>query len=84
MSQRVIQWSTGNVGAYALRAILSHPELELAGVVEVVLIAVEDARAEADSVIRRATVGYSRSRFARTRSTMNRDRMARPNSGPRT
>jgi 4-hydroxy-tetrahydrodipicolinate reductase len=28
---RVIQWSTGNVGAYALRAILSHPELELAG-----------------------------------------------------
>jgi 4-hydroxy-tetrahydrodipicolinate reductase len=32
MSQRVIQWSTGNVGAYALRAILSHPELELAGV----------------------------------------------------
>jgi 4-hydroxy-tetrahydrodipicolinate reductase len=28
---RVIQWSTGNVGRYALRAILSHPELELAG-----------------------------------------------------
>jgi len=32
MSHRVIQWSTGNVGGYALRAILSHPELELAGV----------------------------------------------------
>ena len=32
MSLRVIQWRTGNVGAYALRAILSHPELELAGV----------------------------------------------------
>ena len=32
MSHRVIQWSTGNVGRYALRAILHHPELELAGV----------------------------------------------------
>ena len=31
MAYRVIQWSTGNVGALALRAILSHPELELAG-----------------------------------------------------
>ena len=30
-SHRVVQWSTGNVGRYALRAILSHPELELAG-----------------------------------------------------
>jgi len=29
---RVIQWSTGNVGTRALRAILRHPELELAGV----------------------------------------------------
>ncbi|MEM7135237.1 MAG: diacylglycerol kinase [Myxococcota bacterium] len=28
---RVIQWSTGNVGKYALRAIIHHPELELAG-----------------------------------------------------
>jgi len=28
---RVIQWSTGNVGRYALRQILDHPELELAG-----------------------------------------------------
>jgi hypothetical protein len=32
MALRVIQWGTGNVGAYALRAILGHPELELAGV----------------------------------------------------
>jgi 4-hydroxy-tetrahydrodipicolinate reductase len=32
MTLRVIQWSTGNVGRYALRAILGHPELELAGV----------------------------------------------------
>ncbi|HVP30900.1 MAG TPA: diacylglycerol kinase [Myxococcota bacterium] len=32
MSYRVIQWSTGNVGRYALRQILDHPELELAGV----------------------------------------------------
>ena len=32
MAYRVTQWSTGNVGRYALRAILGHPELELAGV----------------------------------------------------
>ncbi|NNL67879.1 MAG: diacylglycerol kinase [Myxococcales bacterium] len=31
MGYRVIQWSTGNVGHYALRSILGHPELELAG-----------------------------------------------------
>ncbi len=31
MALRVIQWSTGNVGHYALRAILGHPELELVG-----------------------------------------------------
>jgi hypothetical protein len=29
---RVIQWATGNVGGEALRAILEHPDLELAGV----------------------------------------------------
>jgi 4-hydroxy-tetrahydrodipicolinate reductase len=29
---RVIQWATGNVGRYALRQVLDHPELELAGV----------------------------------------------------
>ncbi|MFO8010500.1 MAG: diacylglycerol kinase [Dehalococcoidia bacterium] len=32
MTYRVIQWSTGNVGASALRAIINHPELELTGV----------------------------------------------------
>src|SRR5262245_2989201 len=32
MAYRVIQWSTGNVGHFALRCILQHPELELAGV----------------------------------------------------
>ncbi len=32
MTHRVIQWGTGNVGRYALRAILNHPELSLAGV----------------------------------------------------
>jgi 4-hydroxy-tetrahydrodipicolinate reductase len=32
MKRKVIQWGTGNVGAYSLRAILGHPELELAGV----------------------------------------------------
>jgi 2,4-diaminopentanoate dehydrogenase len=32
MTYRVIQWGAGNVGAFALGAILDHPELELAGV----------------------------------------------------
>ncbi len=31
MPLKVIQWSTGNVGRYALRAIIDHPELELVG-----------------------------------------------------
>ena len=31
MPFRVIQWSTGNVGRQALRAIIGHPDLELAG-----------------------------------------------------
>ena len=30
---RVVQWGTGNVGRLALRAIIEHPELELAGLV---------------------------------------------------
>ena len=29
---RVNQWSTGNVGKAALRCIIKHPDLELAGV----------------------------------------------------
>jgi 4-hydroxy-tetrahydrodipicolinate reductase len=33
MSYDVIQWSTGNVGAFALRCIIHHPELRLVGVV---------------------------------------------------
>lgn len=32
MSHRVIQWGTGNVGAFSLRCIIEHPDLELAGV----------------------------------------------------
>jgi 4-hydroxy-tetrahydrodipicolinate reductase len=32
MTFRVLQWSTGNVGRASLRAVLAHPELELAGV----------------------------------------------------
>jgi len=32
MRYRVIQWTTGNVGAAALRAIIEHPEMELVGV----------------------------------------------------
>lgn len=31
MGYRVIQWSTGNVGTFALRLILQHPELDLVG-----------------------------------------------------
>jgi 4-hydroxy-tetrahydrodipicolinate reductase len=31
MPYRVIQWSTGNVGRFALRCILGHPQLELVG-----------------------------------------------------
>lgn len=31
MGSKVIQWSTGNVGRYALRSIIGHPELELVG-----------------------------------------------------
>ncbi len=33
MTYRVVQWSTGNVGRYALRAIINHPELELVGLI---------------------------------------------------
>ncbi|SEP05202.1 NAD(P)H-dependent amine dehydrogenase family protein [Trujillonella endophytica] len=29
---RVVQWATGNIGSRALRAVIEHPELELAGV----------------------------------------------------
>ncbi len=32
MTYRVIQWTTGNVGFHALRAIIRHPDLELVGV----------------------------------------------------
>jgi 2,4-diaminopentanoate dehydrogenase len=31
-SHRVVQWSTGTIGVRALRAVIEHPELELAGV----------------------------------------------------
>ena len=31
MTYRVAQWSTGNVGRYALRGIINHPALELVG-----------------------------------------------------
>lgn len=32
MSYRVVQWATGAVGAWGLRQIIDHPDLELAGV----------------------------------------------------
>src|SRR5215467_8994307 len=31
MPYRVVQWSTGNVGTYALRHVIDHPDLELVG-----------------------------------------------------
>ena len=31
MSIRVVTWGTGNVGCYAVRAVINHPELELVG-----------------------------------------------------
>jgi hypothetical protein len=30
-NHRVVQWATGNIGAYALRAVIEHPKLTLAG-----------------------------------------------------
>ncbi len=33
MSKRVVVWGTGNVGRPAIRAVLSHRDLELIGVV---------------------------------------------------
>jgi 2,4-diaminopentanoate dehydrogenase len=32
MSLRVVQWATGNIGTYALRGVIEHPRLDLAGV----------------------------------------------------
>ncbi|HWE55475.1 MAG TPA: hypothetical protein VG435_08170 [Acidimicrobiales bacterium] len=29
---RVVQWATGNIGTYSLKAVIGHPRLELAGV----------------------------------------------------
>lgn len=31
MALRVVQWATGGVGVAAIRAVLDHPDLELAG-----------------------------------------------------
>ena len=33
MTYRVVQWGTGNVGHFALKAIVNHPDLELAGLI---------------------------------------------------
>ena len=32
MTLRVVQWATGNIGTKSLRAVIEHPDLELAGV----------------------------------------------------
>ena len=29
---RVVQWATGNIPTYALRAVIEHPKMDLAGV----------------------------------------------------
>lgn len=44
MAYRVVQWATGNVGIHALRAIIRHPGLELAG-----LVVHSDAKAGMDA-----------------------------------
>jgi 4-hydroxy-tetrahydrodipicolinate reductase len=44
MTYKVIQWSTGNVGQLALRGIINHPDLELAG-----LLVHSDAKAGLDA-----------------------------------
>ncbi len=31
MSLRVVQWATGNIGTYALRGVIEHPDLQLVG-----------------------------------------------------
>ena len=31
MAIRVVQWTTGNVGRRSVRAVVSHPDLELVG-----------------------------------------------------
>ena len=28
---RVVQWATGNIPTYALRAVIEHPKMDLAG-----------------------------------------------------
>jgi 2,4-diaminopentanoate dehydrogenase len=33
MTYRVVQWGTGNVGHFALKAIVNHPDMELAGLI---------------------------------------------------
>lgn len=32
MPHRVVQWATGNIGSYALRSVIEHPDMSLAGV----------------------------------------------------
>jgi hypothetical protein len=44
MTYRVVQWGTGNVGTLALKAIINHPDLELAG-----LVVHSDAKAGKDA-----------------------------------
>src|SRR5512146_1896726 len=59
MALRVIQWGTGNVGAFSLRCIIDHPALELAGV-----WVHSDAKAgkDAGSLVGRGPVGVAATR----------------------
>jgi hypothetical protein len=61
VATRVIQWSTGNVGKAALRAILDHPELELVGLF--VHGADKEGR-DAGEIAGRAPVGVAATRDA--------------------
>ncbi|MFQ5415708.1 MAG: dihydrodipicolinate reductase [Myxococcota bacterium] len=58
MTYRVIQWATGNVGRSAIEGILSHPELELAGVW---VHSPEKVGRDAGEICGRAPVGVSAS-----------------------
>ena len=51
---KVVQWATGNVGRAALRQIVDHPELELAGVL---VHSAEKVGRDAGELIRRAPLG---------------------------
>ena len=52
---RVVQWATGNIGTRALREVIRHPELELAGV-----LVYDPAKAGIDATHKLAGEGFRR------------------------